>query len=571
MAMITYPLNDVMYTAEDAELYNCTRSSGVYSGEDFSCTVSGTNNNVTISEGIGWIRNGRFSGKVFANKAPATLALDIADAANPRIDVIAVRFDAATNSTDFVIKKGEASAIPVMPAMTQTEAVYELYLYSIYRPAAAVAIGADDVTDLRLDESYCGLMADAITSVDTSAINAQFTALLAKIKQELADLKVGKIDAYTKEETLSLTTKTALGLSKDAVPDDAFRRLAQNGENLLDNWYFADPVNQRGQTEYVSTSGWTGVYSIDRWISVQGSYNVELVEFRTHLVGGRMVQHINNVNGLRGKTVTYSVLGKFVNGSISVRGDGVDVFTAHTVVSNDYELLVATGTLSDNLERLEVRVAENTESTTFYPIAAKLELGSTQTLAHKEGDTWVLNDAPPNKQMETLKCCMSKADSADEYANGNNYASLGFNSWEKIAEETYSGTSDRAQSTTKLCDLYALLSSSFSRDYTHLKVKIEASWSSTTANGGTADNLKWNNKLLSEFNSNSGTSFSNVYTYDFYRNVYTTDYQNFVVLYDTSCYCLVDSTPSGSSYFSFCQGYNRTINYNIKLTIWGRK
>ncbi len=227
MAMITYPLNDVEYTAEDAELYNCTRTSGVYSGEDFSCTVSGTNNNVTIGEGVGWISNSRFSGKVFANKAPVTLALDIADAANPRIDIVAVRFDAATNTTDLVIKKGTAAASPVMPEIVQTESVYELYLFSVYRETAATAITADNVTDLRLDASVCGLMADAVSSVDTSAINAQFTALLEKIKQELADLKHDKIDAYTKEETLSPTTKTALGLSEDAVPDDAFGKLSE--------------------------------------------------------------------------------------------------------------------------------------------------------------------------------------------------------------------------------------------------------------------------------------------------------------------------------------------------------
>ena len=225
MAMITYPLNDVEYTAEDAELYNSTRSSGVYSGEDFSYTVSGTNNNITIGEGIGWIKNSRFSGKVFANKAPVTLALDIADAANPRIDVVAVRFDAAANATDLVIKKGTAAASPAMPEIVQTESVYELYLFSVYRETAATVITADNVTDLRLDASVCGLMADAVTSVDTSAINAQFTALLAKIKQELADLKHDKIDAYTKEETLSPSTKTALGLSEDAVPDDAFASL----------------------------------------------------------------------------------------------------------------------------------------------------------------------------------------------------------------------------------------------------------------------------------------------------------------------------------------------------------
>ena len=37
-------------------------------------------------------------------------------------------------------------------------------------------------------------------------------------------------------------------------------------------------------------------------------------------------------------------------------------------------------------------------------IAAKLELGPIQTLAHKEGDTWVLNDPPPNYALELAKC-----------------------------------------------------------------------------------------------------------------------------------------------------------------------
>ena len=285
MAMITYPLNDVMYTAEDAELYNCTRTSGVYSGEDFSCTVSGTNNNVTIGEGIGWIRNSRFSGKVFANKAPVTLALDIADAANPRIDVVAVRFDAAANTTDLVIKKGTAAASPAMPEIVQTESVYELYLFSVYRETAATVITADNVTDLRLDASVCGLMADAVTSVDTSAINAQFTALLAKIKQELADLKHDKIDAYTKEETLSPSTKTALGLSEDAVPDDAFASLGwhnwatraleaymsasgiratikEQASEATDTFYYSDEItiNRAGKISLVNPSSVTYQY-----------------------------------------------------------------------------------------------------------------------------------------------------------------------------------------------------------------------------------------------------------------------------------------------------------------------
>lgn len=225
MAITTYPLNDIEYTAEDAELYNCTRNSGVYSGSDFTCTVNGTNNNVVIGEGVGWIRNGRFAGKVFANREAETIALDVADDVYPRIDVVGVRYETATNRTDIVVKKGTASANPVMPDIVQTETVYELYFYSVYREAAATVITADNVTDLRLDANYCGLMGDAITSIDTSAINEQFSALLAKIKKELADLKIGKIDAYSREETLSPTTKTLFGLGEDAVPDDAFASL----------------------------------------------------------------------------------------------------------------------------------------------------------------------------------------------------------------------------------------------------------------------------------------------------------------------------------------------------------
>ena len=35
MAIITYPLNNIEYTAEDAELYHATRTSGVFANDDF--------------------------------------------------------------------------------------------------------------------------------------------------------------------------------------------------------------------------------------------------------------------------------------------------------------------------------------------------------------------------------------------------------------------------------------------------------------------------------------------------------------------------------------------------------
>ena len=47
--------------------------------------------------------------------------------------------------------------------------------------------------------------------------------------------------------------------------------------------------------------------------------------------------------------------------------------------------------------------------------AAKLELGKSQTLAHKEGSNWILNDPPPNPALELLKC--QKYQNIFEYYN----------------------------------------------------------------------------------------------------------------------------------------------------------
>lgn len=43
-------------------------------------------------------------------------------------------------------------------------------------------------------------------------------------------------------------------------------------------------------------------------------------------------------------------------------------------------------------------------NTNFHFIATKLEFGPVQTLAHKEGNNWILNDPPPNKALELAKC-----------------------------------------------------------------------------------------------------------------------------------------------------------------------
>lgn len=163
MAIITYPLNNIEYTAEDAELYHATRTSGVFANDDFPITVSGDGNVVTIGEGIGWIRNSKFSGKVVANKSEMSLDLGLPHATYPRIDAVVLQFSANANASEIIVKNGTAQTNPMPPEVVRTESVYELHLYHVYREAGAASVTESNVTDLRSDSAYCGIMSDDVT------------------------------------------------------------------------------------------------------------------------------------------------------------------------------------------------------------------------------------------------------------------------------------------------------------------------------------------------------------------------------------------------------------------------
>lgn len=167
--LITYPLNNTDYSAEDAELFHCTRGSGIYSQDDFPLTIANAmTRQVTIGEGIGWIRNTKFSGKVIALKTPHTLTLPAppANASAIRYDAVALEFNKSLNVTQIGIVSGEdditITSNPKKPTPTRTESVYQLFLFLIRRSADestnGIQIGA--IEDVRLNSSYCGLMGD---------------------------------------------------------------------------------------------------------------------------------------------------------------------------------------------------------------------------------------------------------------------------------------------------------------------------------------------------------------------------------------------------------------------------
>lgn len=226
MAIITYPLDNVDYLGDDAALFHCTRTTGIYAGEDFSFSVNGADNIINIQPGIAWMRINRFKGLVAAMKLETDVDMGLPDPVYPRIDRVVLQYDANKNDTEIVVKSGSPSSNPRPPVRSMTEALYEIHLLEVRREPGAVSITAKDVTDLRLDKSCCGLMAESVTEVDTEAINNQFQALLQTIEQELSDIEAGSAVELKKLKFENVQVSAAAFVQNATYQDYPYRAAA---------------------------------------------------------------------------------------------------------------------------------------------------------------------------------------------------------------------------------------------------------------------------------------------------------------------------------------------------------
>ena len=160
--------------------------------------------------------------------------------------------------------------------------------------------------------------------------------------------------------------------------------------NLLDNWYFANPVNQRGQTTYTTSSN---EYTIDRWMKSAGTLNIEDGYISASLTNwGSIYQNIepNLFKALAGKTLTFSVLHK--NGQLKKTTFTPDSNYTSTDIWKGFDGEYGTMIYrwSDGHPNLTYANSQNGEL-----VAIKLELGDQQTLAHQDDSgNWVLNEIP---------------------------------------------------------------------------------------------------------------------------------------------------------------------------------
>lgn len=153
---------------------------------------------------------------------------------------------------------------------------------------------------------------------------------------------------------------------------------------LLSNWYLGNPVNQRGQTSYTGAG-----YTIDRWkldigesVTIDSGLNIDKA-------GSFIGQYFDDFDKFIGRQLTGSVLmsdGALYTGTLLFNG-----------VLNQAQVLFGNSRLSMYINKVSAGMTQvelNANIDNVKVLAAKLEPGSQQTLAHKEYGDWVLNEIP---------------------------------------------------------------------------------------------------------------------------------------------------------------------------------
>lgn len=169
--------------------------------------------------------------------------------------------------------------------------------------------------------------------------------------------------------------------------------------NLLDNWFFGNPVNQRGQTEYTAVG-----YTVDRWKLDIDIGTVAVESDGIVLDGGSTgctlyeLQEPALLSMLEGQILTFSAMYTILSQTGSPGGFGTTVpgsYVARCIFGGSVGV--------KNVASGSAVMPTNLQSVSWFYIpagckikihAVKVELGDTQTLAHKENGAWVLNEIP---------------------------------------------------------------------------------------------------------------------------------------------------------------------------------
>lgn len=237
--IITYPLNGIEYSAEDAETYLCSRTSGVFSSD---ISITPEEMSITIGPFLAWIKNDNFKGKSVVVTEPVTLNIEAADAVLNRIDRIVLRFDSSQNSSNLVVLSGTASGNPVAPSISRTVNLYDLCIADVAVNAGATSISVSDITSQLLNEDLCGIMRDSVAGIPTAQLQEQVEELIERLHAAISGVESGS--AFMIGEIYDPN-----GKAKEVAFADEVLGILDGVANRSELWFSPDSTIKIGHSE----------------------------------------------------------------------------------------------------------------------------------------------------------------------------------------------------------------------------------------------------------------------------------------------------------------------------------
>jgi len=184
--MIGFPLDNTEYDAPPLGAWFGTRTRGVLSADDHFAVTANGDMSVTLGPGIAWLKPEPLWGLVVVEDKPTVMPVGQADGSLTRYAAICIQQDKNLNISQPTVKYGpygtnpDLSSLP-LPVQDSLDSD-EIYVCAVKIRAGATEILQSDITDLRLNEIYCGVVRDGITKIPTQSLSNEWTAWFAGFK-----------------------------------------------------------------------------------------------------------------------------------------------------------------------------------------------------------------------------------------------------------------------------------------------------------------------------------------------------------------------------------------------------
>ncbi len=175
--------HDRLYSASDfRDYFTPFVNNGIFAEPANSCMVMavGSDRKVVVKAGRCFI-----NGCVGHTDGTERFIIPASDIYLARYDLIVVRFDLEERDMHIELIKGEPSTEPVYPKIERSALKYDIALAAIKSVPTEYDISQSDITDLRFDMNYCGIVSGLVRITDTTDLFAQYQEIWDKFVAQL--------------------------------------------------------------------------------------------------------------------------------------------------------------------------------------------------------------------------------------------------------------------------------------------------------------------------------------------------------------------------------------------------